>query len=349
MSTNPNLRKFYFIINNKQYLKGYFNIDTSKYQRVSEIRELLKLKLNIEDSQFMIKNYGLEKKLIRIADNSVFHIKIINPAKNIIFQYPNTRPLTIVDSSTMTKKEILSKYFEGRIYFSDQFISDNINFIIWGFKIPNNDFDLSFIPRGQSVLIKPSDSYFKLNYDHIHFHISVGEKFSTAIDLVKTAFSLTGKYVIRIISRGLSHQNPIFIKGGKYKISISYLFDLIPIKGEKRMTKNLEYKSTVSDLKKFLVTYYCDNKELNYSNIQIFDENKQIVPEDKKLNKMKAIYFDIQYDHLSPKNNIHLENDKKKLSPVSPRSNKVDVSNNTSPPSPRRNKKEKQEKKVKKF
>lgn len=293
ISTN---KQFHFIINNKPFLHHNFKINIQKFPLIRDLKTEIANSMKIEPIYIKINGFKAEEELSKIPNNFIFQISILNPSKNINFRLPNNETITITNGSSMTFDEIIENFQNFNYYFSQRSIVNNLNFYIWSFKIPKDDFELSFLPPDNFINVKLEGNFVKMQIRGKIFIFTDGESISST-KIINQAFKLNDKIMIKFIPKEMNSVTKTkLIKGVEYSLNLLYKFEFIYLKTNKKYQKLMKYNSTVLDVKKIFSTFFCDNGELKEDNIIIYDEKKCIVNDlNQRLKKLKIIYFDINY------------------------------------------------------
>lgn len=306
------MKSFYIIVDDPIIVK-LISIDGKKCSTVEDVKNEFAILMNIEPSSVTITNFPKETQINSFKSHTEFKLSFTNRCKDISFQLPNGKQITIPNSYKMNFDDVLKHFEQKRIHFSPLCINNNLRFMISG----HEKYPFFAVQPGSSVEVQLIEKYVTLEYLGHEFYFTENEKVGDARKFIIKFFKEI-KHIHQIhFQNNLNHQNLInnyeLKSEEKYNLTIPYIFVFRNISNCFAYSiQKMDFSSTISDAQQRLSIIFCDNNELNPENISIYNKSKEKITDKNKyikeiMNSDDRIYFDID-TNASPINEINKSN-----------------------------------------
>lgn len=303
------MKSFYIIVDDPIIAK-LISIDNKKCSTVEDVKNEYATLMNIEPSSITITNFPKETQINSFKSHTEFKLSFKNRCKDITFQLPNGKLITIPNSYKMNFDDIIKHFEQKRIHFSPSCIDNNLHFMISGHEISYEKYPFFAVQQGSSVEVQLIEKFVRIEYSGHEFYFKENEKVDDA-----------RKFII-IFLKEIEFPTQIHIQHNQnlkdlrydykiksdeeYNIKVPFIFSLRHILNKSVYSiQKMDLSATVSDVQQRLKIIFCDNNELNPENISIYDNSNQIITDKnvyirKIMDKENSrIYFDINTNEIN--------------------------------------------------
>ncbi|KAK8896585.1 hypothetical protein M9Y10_014493 [Tritrichomonas musculus] len=261
---------------------GNFDINIEECKVVEDFKSLFANSLHLNFNQFTITN--LPSQLNLINEKYIFKLEITNRCNNITFHFPNGKKYNIPNCYQMSLSEVIAYFQNFDIYYSNQYIKNNLSILISGKEILKIDKPFFAVSEGSKVEVKHRGKTIELEYEDKLFILEEDERANFAYQLFYDSFHSAIRFNLISIQKEESNEkirsNYKLKSDENYNIKIEHVFKFRNITDQKEQIKfNLSYLATVSEAKQKLSEYFIEAKKIEPEDILIYNCNQKTIAE----------------------------------------------------------------------
>ena len=215
--TNFTHRHFFLLISNDTDMKIPFDVLTTKYKTVQDMKELIGNIIKIQSNEFKISNLLENQSILPIKDKSNIKIEFNKTCKDIGFLLPGKgQPNKIEKCNDLCFEQIIPKFKDFNFYVSDKCSKTNLNLEIFNTKIKNHRLKFDFVPIGINIRVIPDEKAVIIDFNEKKFAFQAGENIKKSEEFIQKVLNIAGA---SICSEGQKLNKATLMPNGKYKIS----------------------------------------------------------------------------------------------------------------------------------